>query len=189
MSKGTLAMIMGPAGSGKGTIVKTLLNEDKGIFLSVSATTRNPRPGEEEGVSYYFTKKEDFEAMIRKDAFLEHACYVGNYYGTPKAPVFERLERGEHVLLEIEMQGVKQVKEEYPEAVSIFIMPPSVEELRRRLTGRGTETPEVIEQRMQTAIGEMEYAKQCDHIVINDEVERAAKEIAGILEHYTTTRK
>lgn len=185
MSKGTLAILIGPSGSGKGTLVKQLLKEDKGIFLSVSATTRAPRPGEEDGVSYYFTPKADFEKMIAEDALLEHTCYCDNYYGTPKAPVFERLERGEHVLLEIEMQGAMQVKEEYPDAVSIFIMPPSVEELRRRLTGRGTETDDVIEKRMNAAITEMEYAKQCDRVVVNDDVERAAKEIADILEHYT----
>lgn len=153
--------------------------------MSVSATTRAPRPGEEEGVSYYFKTKEAFEQMLAEDAFLEHACYCENYYGTPKAPVFERLERGEHVLLEIEMQGAMQVKQSYPEAVSIFIMPPSLEELRRRLTGRGTETQEVIEKRMNAALVEMEYAKQCDRVVVNDEVERAAAEIADILEHYT----
>ena len=183
MNKGKLAIIMGPAGSGKGTIVKRLLQDEENIFLSVSATTRNPRPGEIDGVSYYFTKKEDFERMITEDAFYEHACYAGNYYGTPKAPVLERLERGEHVLLEIEMQGAKQVKEEYPEAVVLFIMPPSVEELRRRLVGRGTETPEVVEERMQIAVGEMEFARSCDWvtIVINDEVDRAANEIAEIL--------
>lgn len=183
MSKGKLAIIMGPAGSGKGTVVKRLLQDEENIFLSVSATTRNPRPGEVNGVSYYFIPKEEFEQMIEADAFFEHACYVGNYYGTPKAPVFERLERGEHVLLEIEMQGVKQVKEEYPEVIVFFIMPPSVEELRRRLEGRGTETQDVIEKRMQIAIGEMEFAKNCDWvtIVINDEVDRAAAEIAEIL--------
>ncbi len=183
MKKGTLAIIMGPAGSGKGTIIKRLLQDESNVFLSVSATTRNPRPGEEDGVSYYFTKKEDFERMIEEDAFFEHACYVGNYYGTPKAPVFERLNRGEHVLLEIEMQGAKQVKEAYPEAVVFFVMPPSVEELRRRLEGRGTETPEVVDQRMRVAIDEMEFARSCEWvtIVINDEVERAAAEIADLL--------
>ncbi len=186
MSKGTLAILIGPSGSGKGTLIKELLQKQNGIFLSVSATTRAPRPGEVDGVSYYFTQKEDFEAMIAADALLEHARYVENYYGTPKAPVFERLERGEHVLLEIEMQGAMQVKAKYPQAVSIFIMPPSVQELRRRLTGRGTETAEVIEKRMAMAIGEMEYAKECDCVVVNDDVTRAANEIADILEHYTS---
>lgn len=183
--KGTLAILIGPSGSGKGTLIKQLLQQENGIFLSISATTRAPRPGEVDGISYYFTPKADFERMIAEDAFLEYACYCDNYYGTPKAPVFERLERGEHVLLEIEMQGAMQVKKAYPDAVSIFIMPPSVEELRKRLTGRGTETPEVIEKRMNAAISEMEYARQCDRVVTNDEVERAAKEIADILEHYT----
>lgn len=185
MNKGTLAILIGPSGSGKGTLIKQLLQDDKGIFLSISATTRSPRPGEVDKVSYYFTKKEDFEKMIAEDALLEHACYCENYYGTPKAPVFERLERGEHVLLEIEMQGAKQVKEKYPDAVTIFIMPPSIEELRRRLTGRGTESAEVIEKRMNAAIAEMEFAKECDCVVVNDEVERAANEIAKILDRYT----
>ncbi len=183
--KGTLAILIGPSGSGKGTLIKQLLQDENETFLSVSATTRAPRPGEVDKVNYYFVSKDEFEQMIAEDALLEHACYCENYYGTPKAPVFERLERGEHVLLEIEMQGARQVKKAYPDAVSIFIMPPSIEDLRRRLTGRGTETAEVIEKRMAAAVGEIEYAKECDCVVVNDDVIRAANEIAEILNRYT----
>ena len=183
--KGTLAILIGPSGSGKGTLIHQLLQDDQETFLSVSATTRAPRPGETDKVNYYFITKEEFEQMIADNALLEYACYCENYYGTPKAPVFERLDRGEHVLLEIEMQGAKQVKAQYPDAVSIFIMPPSMEELRRRLTGRGTETAEVIEKRLAAAVGEMEYAKECDRVVVNDDVVRAAREIAEILDNCT----
>ncbi len=178
---GSLVVLIGPSGSGKGTVIGVLRQKEKSIYLSVSATTRKPRPGELDGVSYYFMKKDAFEQMIREDKLLEHACYCGNYYGTPKEPVFERLSSGEHVLLEIEMQGARQIKEKYPDALTVFIMPPSMEELRRRLIGRGTESPEVVAQRMETAEKEMQYAPECDYIVINDTPERAANEILQIL--------
>ena len=139
MRKGTLYVFTGPSGAGKGTVLSRLLSEDEKLFFSISATTRAPRPGEKDGVQYYFLTKEDFEAKIAANAFLEHAKYVDNYYGTLEAPVNEKLEAGYDVILEIEVQGAMQVHEKRPDAVMVFIAPPSFEELANRLRGRGTE--------------------------------------------------
>lgn len=179
--KGLLLILSGPSGCGKGTVLKELLAAEPNIFYSVSATTRAPRPGEEHGINYYFLSKEDFDREVSQDGMLEYACYCGNCYGTPKKPVFDRLERGEHVILEIEVQGAKQVMKSCPEAVSIFIMPPSLAELERRLVDRQTEDEETVKRRLATAVDEMNLAKDYDYIVVNDRVSEAVKDIAAII--------
>lgn len=178
---GTLLVLVGPSGSGKGTVLKELLRTEKNTFLSVSATTREPRPGEEHGVHYYFLSREEFQELIQRDGLLEYASYCGNYYGTPRQAVVERLERGENVILEIEVQGAANVRRMYPEAVLAFILPPSLEELRRRLEGRGTEEPEVVARRLETAMREIPFAYECDYIVVNRDVAEAAEQLSGIL--------
>ena len=136
--KGQLFIICGPSGCGKGTVIKELLTREPDIFLSVSATTREPREGETDGVHYHFLKTEQFETMIGEDGFLEHACFCGNYYGTPRKPVDDHMANGHPVILEIEVDGAEQVRKLRPDAVTIYILPPSLSELRARLTGRGT---------------------------------------------------
>ena len=179
--KGLLLILSGPSGCGKGTVLKELLAAEPNIFYSVSATTRAPRPGEEDGVNYFFLSKEDFDREVSQDGMLEYACYCGNCYGTPKKPVFDRLERGEHVILEIEVQGAKQVMESCTEAVSIFIMPPSLAELERRLVDRQTEDEETVKRRLAAAVDEMNLAKDYDYVVVNDKVSEAVKDIAAII--------
>lgn len=181
MSKGLLVVYAGASGVGKGTIMKRLLAQNPNFRLSISATTRAPREGEQDGREYYFVTREHFEQMIAEDGFLEHAEYVGNCYGTPKAPVFEMLEQGIDVFLEIEIKGFLQIREAYPECVSIFIIPPSYEELRLRLIGRGTESPEVIAERLRTAEQEMKHQHLFDYVVVNDDVDRAADEVLSII--------
>lgn len=181
MHKGTLYVFTGPSGAGKGTLISRLLAEDDRIFYSISATTRAPRPGETDGVQYYFLKKEDFEAKIAQNAFLEHAKYVDNYYGTLEAPVNEKLAAGKDVILEIEVQGAMQVHEKRPDAVMVFIAPPSFEELASRLRGRGTEDEAKVQKRLETAKGELEQKDKFDYVVVNDTVDRAVDEIKGIL--------
>lgn len=179
--KGLLLILSGPSGCGKGTVLKELLAAEPNIFYSVSATTRAPRPGEEDGVNYFFLSKEEFDREVSQDGMLEYACYCGNCYGTPKKPVFDRLERGEHVILEIEVQGAKQVMESCTEAVSIFIMPPSLAELERRLVDRQTEDEETVKRRLAAAVDEMNLAKDYDYVVVNDKVSEAVKDIAAII--------
>ena len=183
MSKrGLLFIISGPAGSGKGTIVSRV-RELASFDFSVSATTRGPRPGEIEGVHYYFLTKPDFEAKIEAGEMLEHAEYVGNYYGTPKKAVDDALDAGKNIILDIEVQGALQVKEKMPEAIMIFIIPPDYETLIARIRGRGTETEEVIQKRMTRAKEELEKFPLYDYVVINKTggVEEAAQNVLDIL--------
>lgn len=181
MSKGLLVVFAGASGVGKGTIMKKLLSENPNIRLSVSATTRAPREGEQNGREYYFVSRDEFEKLIAEDGFLEYAEYVGNCYGTPKAPVFKMLDEGLDVFLEIELKGFLQIKESCPECLSIFIVPPSFEELQARLEGRGTETPEVIAARLKTAREELSHHHLFDYVVVNDDADRAAKEVLSII--------
>lgn len=171
--KGILIVISGFAGSGKGTITKELIRRYDNYKLSVSATTRNPRPGEENGVAYFFKTREEFEAMIDQGDLLEYAEYVGNYYGTPKSFVEKMLDEGKDVILEIEYLGAFKVKAKFPEAVLIFVTPPSVEEVHSRLVGRGTETPEVIRKRLVRGKEESEIINKYDYLIVNDDLEEA----------------
>lgn len=179
--KGSLILLIGPSGSGKGTVLKELLETEKNTFLSVSATTRSPRPGEVDGINYFFITQDKFKLLIESESMLEYAEYCGNFYGTPKATVLKRLNDGENVILEIEVQGAVQVKKMYPEAVLIFIIPPSLHELRRRLVDRKTENEDVINARLATALDEIKFAYNCDYIVINDTIEQAASEVRSII--------
>ena len=181
MNKGLLVVYTGASGVGKGTIMKRLLSKNENIRLSVSATTRAPREGEVDGREYYFVSRERFKEMIAEDGFLEHAEYVGNCYGTPKEPVFRMLYEGIDVFLEIEVKGFLQIKEACPDCLSIFIIPPSYEELKLRLIGRGTESPEVIAERLKTAEQELKHQHLFDYVVVNDDVDRAADEVLSIL--------
>ena len=166
--KGVLVILSGFAGSGKGTIIRELLAKYDNYALSVSATTRAPREGEQEGVHYFFKTEEEFKDMIAKGELLEYANYVGNYYGTPRAYVKEKLAQGMNVILEIETEGALSIKREYPDAVLVFVMPPSVEEIYHRLKGRGTETEEVIAKRMRKAGIEITVVDRYDYLMIND---------------------
>ena len=186
---GVLVVVSGFAGAGKGTLMKNLISRYDNYSLSVSATSRHPRPGEEEGVSYFFKTREEFEEMIRNDEFLEYAEYVGNYYGTPRAFVERMLQDGKRVVLEIEIQGAFQIKRKFPQALLIYVMPPSAEELMRRINGRGTETPEVIKSRMKRAVEEAEGIEHYDYIVINDNVEECTEMMHSIIESATYTPK
>lgn len=182
--QGILTVISGFAGAGKGTIVKSLLEKYPNDYcLSISATTRHPREGEQEGREYFFKTREDFETLIADNGLIEWAEYVGNYYGTPRAYVEERLAAGSNVILEIERQGALNVRKLYPDAMLLFITPPSVEILRSRLIGRGTETPDVVEMRMKTAAEECTFMKEYDCIVVNDELERAVLEVHTAIEN------
>jgi len=180
MKKGVLTVISGPSGTGKGTVIKELL-KDNAAEISVSCTTRDPRPGEKEGVNYFYKTKEEFLSMIYDGAFLEYAQVFGNYYGTPKEYVESKLNAGINVILEIDVQGAMKVKENCKEAIMIFILPPSMKELYARLSGRGTETPEVIKKRYNMAKSEISYAKKYDYIVVNETVSQAAEDIKQIM--------
>ena len=177
---GKLFIISGPSGAGKGTICKRLI-EDTKVEISVSMTTRNPRPGEVDGVSYYFTTKEEFEKEIQRGGFLEHAEVYGNYYGTPKAKVLEKLAAGIDVLLEIDIQGALHVKNAYPNGIFIFILPPSMAELRKRITGRGSETEEAINLRLSKTLKEVSYIDKYDYCVVNGELEEAVSRVKAIV--------
>ena len=181
MYKGKTFIISGPSGVGKSTVLKELFQDRDDLYFSVSATTRPPRPGEINGVHYHFTDVDEFRKMISEDAFLEYAEYVGNFYGTPKAPVEKWLEEGHDVVLEIEVQGGRQIKKVAPDCVSLFILPPSLKVLEKRLRGRGTETEEVIEKRLAAAADEIRCVKDYDYAVINDTVEQAVLDIEAIL--------
>ena len=180
MSKGKLFVISGASGVGKSTVLKQVMARRDDLLFSVSATTRPPRPGEEDGVHYYFVTKERFEEMIRQDAFLEYDAHADNYYGTPRAQAEEKMQRG-LLLLDIEPMGAKQVKQTAPDATLIFIMPPSEQELERRLRGRGDTPEEQIKLRLERAAWEMEQRKWYDYIVVNDDATRCAEEILTII--------
>ena len=189
--RGLLIVISGPSGVGKGTVRKALFEMPKhNLTYSVSMTTRNIRPGETNGKDYYFVSREEFEKRIEEGKFLEHAEFVGNYYGTPLDKVNEQLDSGKEVVLEIEVEGALQVKAKVPDCVMIFIVPPSKEDLYKRLRSRGTESEEIIEQRVQKANREFKKAKYYDYIVVNDDVYNAADRILAIIraEHARTKR-
>jgi len=179
--KGILIVVSGFSGAGKGTIMKALLNKYDNYALSISATTRNPRDGEMNGREYFFKTTEEFEKMIAKDELIEYAKYVNNYYGTPKAYVEEQLANGKDVILEIDIQGALQVKEKFDQAVLIFLMPPSLQELRSRLINRGRESIDLINERFNAAKDEIKLADGYDYVVINDTVDGAVVAVEAII--------
>ena len=180
-SKGTLLVWTGPSGVGKGTVLQWVMERVPHLYFSISATTRAPRPGEVDGQHYHFLTREQFDRYVEQDAFLEHASYVGNSYGTLEGPVQQALDEGRDVVLEIEVQGAQMVKRRRPDAVLVFVAPPSFAELERRLRGRGTESDEKIGRRLETARQELRQAAGFDYIVINDRVEQAGEELMAIL--------
>ena len=187
---GILIILSGFAGSGKGTIIKELLSRYDNYALSVSATTRAPREGEEEGVHYFFKTEEEFKEMIARGELLEYANYVGNYYGTPREYVKQQLLAGKDVILEIETEGALNIKREYPDAVLVFVMPPSVEEIHRRLLHRGTETEEIIEKRMKKAGFEITVVDRYDYLMVNDVLEESVELFNSIVksQHMAVSR-
>lgn len=189
MSRGLLFIISGPSGAGKGTICQKL--KEQGIIeLSVSMTTRKPRAGEIEGVNYYFVTEEEFKEYIKNDGFIEYAQVYGNYYGTPKDAILKKLGQNKDIVLEIDIQGALKVKETYPKGVFIFVMPPSMAELRKRITGRGSETEADINLRLGETLKEVAYIDRYDYCVINDEIEEAVQRVSDIIkaEHSKVTQ-
>lgn len=182
MRKGLLILISGPSGTGKGTVCDLLRQKHPEVSYSISATTRQPRPGEQDGVNYYFYTKEKFREMIDQGQLLEWAEVYGNFYGTPKQKVLDRLEAGEDILLEIDTQGALNVMKVMPEGLFIFLLPPSLEELAARLKGRGTETEESLHRRLGAAVDEIKLATKYRYVVVNDKVEDAQETIANIIE-------
>lgn len=178
--KGLLIVISGPSGTGKSTVCKALIEKSK-FWISISATTRSPRKGEVDGVNYYFLTEEDFKDKIKNNNFLEYAKVYGNYYGTPKPQVLKAIEEGNDVVLEIDIQGALMVKETYPEGVFIFILPPSMEELKKRIINRGSETPESFMTRFNSAYKEINYVSKYNYMVINDTVDNAVSNIESII--------
>lgn len=179
--KGILMVLSGFSGAGKGTLVKGLLQKYDNYALSISMTTRAPREGERHGVEYFFTDKKRFEETIEQNGLVEYALYCGNYYGTPRAYVEEQMAAGKNVILEIELQGALKIKEKFPESLLIFVTPPNAGELRRRLEKRGTESPEVIDERLARAVEESEGIEAYDYIVINDDLETCVEEIHNLV--------
>ena len=179
--KGVLIVLSGFSGAGKGTIVKKLLSTYDNYALSISMTTRNPRPGEEHGREYFFVEREVFEEHIAKDELVEYAQYVGNYYGTPEAPLDKALAKGQDILLDIEVQGALNVKKRRPDAVLIFLMAPSFSELEKRLTGRGDTAADIIQNRLTQARWEYSHAHKYDYLVVNDQVDKAVSELSAII--------
>ena len=180
--KGILIVVSGFSGAGKGTIMKEVMKQYDNYALSISATTRAPRAGEEDGREYFFRTVEEFEKMIAQDELIEYAKYVDNYYGTPRSYVEEQLEAGKDVILEIEIQGALKVKEKFPETLLLFITPPTAVELHNRLVGRGTETLEVIESRMKRAGEEAEGMEQYDYLIVNDVLQECVEELHSIIQ-------
>lgn len=181
MIKGRLFIIAGPSGSGKDSVMKKVFERLPDLAFSISSITRAMRPGEVEGEKYNFVSREHFEQMIANDELLEHNIFVGNYYGTPKAPVLECVKNGKDMLIEVDVNGAQQIRAKMPEAISIFIMPPSLEVLKSRLSGRGTDAAEVIEKRLGEALREIESAKDFDYIVVNDDLDTAADNFVTIM--------
>lgn len=179
--KGILVVVSGFSGVGKGTIMKRLIEKYDDYALSISATTRKPREGEVDGREYFFHTKETFQEMIAQDALVEYACYCDNYYGTPKKYVEEQMALGKDVILEIEIQGALKIKEKFPEALLLFVMPPSAQALKERLTGRGTETLEVIKARLKRASEESEGVEEYDYVLINDQIETCVEEMHTLI--------
>ena len=182
MNKGSVFIISGPSGSGKDTLLKLLFEKHPEIAFSISSITRGMREGEIEGEKYNFISREAFESMISNDELLEYNLYVNNYYGTPKAPVIAATEAGRDIIVEVDVNGAANIRKKLPEAVSIFIMPPTFAELERRLTGRGTESKEVIKQRMESSLGEIKRATEYDYIVVNDNIEVAVDHINSVIQ-------
>lgn len=179
--KGLLIVVSGFSGAGKGTLMKKLLEDYEQYALSISMTTRAPREGEVDGREYFFATREQFEDKIKAGGFIEHAQYCGNYYGTPKDYVEQQLEAGKDVILEIEIQGAMKVKEQFPDAILLFVMPPSIAVLHQRLVGRGTETEEIINERLQRAEEEAVGIEGYDYIIINDDLDTCVKELHELL--------
>lgn len=188
MKKGMLIVLSAPSGCGKGTILAEVL-KDNSFFYSVSATTRAPREGEVNGVNYHFLTKEKFEELIASDGMLEYAQYCGNYYGTPRQAVMDKLSEGKDVILEIEVQGAMKVRESFPEAMFVFILPPSLGTLKERLEKRGTETAGVIEKRVGEAAGEIAYASKYDYVIVNDKLEKAVEDFLTAVKAEKMTAK
>ncbi len=180
--RGRLTVLSGPSGVGKGSVIAAVRRRHPDVWLSVSVTTRGPRPGEHEGVEYHFVDQAEFDRLVKADELLEHAEYAGHCYGTPRAPVLERLASGVPALLEIELQGARQVKGRMPEAHLVFLAPPSFEELARRLVGRGTEHPDDVRNRLDRARIEMAAEDEFESVVVNDDVERAADALVALLD-------
>ena len=179
--KGLLVVVSGPSGAGKGTICKNFMELNKEMLLSISSTTRNPRENEIDGVNYNFITKQDFEDLIGTDSLLEYVHVFGNYYGTPKKWVLECIEKGKDVLLEIEIVGAMKVKEKYPDAILVFVLPPSLKELKNRIINRGTETIEQIENRMARAMQEIKTIEKYDYFIFNDNLTRAVDDLEAII--------
>ena len=180
--KGLVICVSGPSGVGKGTIISNLISKNPQLLHSVSVTTRQPRSGETDGIDYYFRQPEEFDSMLAAGEILEHDCYCGNYYGTPRAPILEAIERGTDIIMDVTIPGSLAVMENFKEAITVFLLPPSFGELRRRLKKRGTENDAVLEMRLQKARGEIEKAQMFQYIVVNDDIDRTASCIMSIAE-------
>lgn len=190
MEKGIITILSGFSGAGKGTVVKSLLSKHNNYALSISATTRKPRVGEEDGREYFFKTTEEFEKMISNNQLIEYANYVGNYYGTPKEYVESQLSQGKDIILEIELQGAMKVKEQNPDVVLVFVTPPSAKELKNRLVGRGTEDMDTINARLRRAVDESEFMDKYDYLLINDDLDECVEKLHQIIqsEHNSTKR-